>query len=217
MEKQIPKESHSLDCADKALAQLINSIPTKYKNMLIELIQFCNLPFSTLELESRLKKVSHEGFSVYTTENLCVMLLNVGALALCNKEGQLLDKKLAQPEAVVIDGVEYIKPSNEVEFFWIRTKIAENYILTFNLQSQIKTLIEEDGNYADVYMQILNLCSDEKKSSKEIEDAIDIHPSLQSPKKYAHYFVEKLERVGALVWSGKWETTKAGNSVLENL
>ena len=51
---------------------------------------------------------------------------------------------------------------------------------------------------------------------KAIGDMVDDDPAVQKPRRYAMYFIDKLERAGALDWQGAWVTTDAGRAYLSS-
>lgn len=55
------------------------------------------------------------------------------------------------------------------------------------------------------------------ESLKALGDVIDDEPVLQSPKRYAMYFIDKLEHAGAVEWRGSWTITDAGREYLASL
>ena len=54
-------------------------------------------------------------------------------------------------------------------------------------------------------------------SLREIGDVVDDEPVLQSPKRYAMYFIDKLEHAGAVEWTGQWSATEYGRAYLDSL
>ena len=45
-------------------------------------------------------------------------------------------------------------------------------------------------------------------------DVVDDEPALQNPKRYAMYFIDKLEHAGAVEWTGQWSATEHGRAYL---
>jgi hypothetical protein len=51
-------------------------------------------------------------------------------------------------------------------------------------------------------------------TKKDIDRIVDKDPLLQSPRLYSGYFVEGLERDEAIEWTGSWNITQLGKSLL---
>ena len=48
----------------------------------------------------------------------------------------------------------------------------------------------------------------------QLDEFVLADPVTKSPKRYAMYFVDKLERAGAVDWEGSWVITEAGRDYL---
>ena len=51
----------------------------------------------------------------------------------------------------------------------------------------------------------------------QLDDFVLADPITQNPKRYAMYFVDQLERAGAVDWEGSWVITNAGRDYLAEI
>lgn len=76
-------------------------------------------------------------------------------------------------------------------------------------------VMEGEPRYGDAYLLVLNACS-KPQSKKQLEELLNGNPAMENPKLYASFFIDKLERAGAVVWDGGWCLTKEGRSFVES-
>jgi len=86
----------------------------------------------------------------------------------------------------------------------------------FRPGTRVREMLDAAPEYADTYVAIMSFCR-ESRTYQEIEDFLDgsgagssgeedvVHPS---------YFVNALERAGALVWNGGWLLSDDGRALL---
>lgn len=77
--------------------------------------------------------------------------------------------------------------------------------------ARIAALFEDDGLYLPLYKCILTLCAREGGArTPALGAAVNGHPLVQRPRLFATYFIDRLEKAGALAWRGTWVATEAG-------
>lgn len=78
----------------------------------------------------------------------------------------------------------------------------------------IEGLITAEPRYMDVYRAIFQLLEPEGGASmKELDAAINGLEALQSPKRFCGYFLDRLEKAGAVEYRDTWKATARGRQV----
>ena len=58
------------------------------------------------------------------------------------------------------------------------------------------------------------MCEGEGCAITELDNAVNDDPLAQSPRIYAPFLVDRLERCDAIEWKGAWRLTEVGQEVL---
>ena len=53
-------------------------------------------------------------------------------------------------------------------------------------------------------------------TKKEIDVIVRANPASESPRRLGGYFVDRLERIEAIEWTGAWSITEIGRELLDN-
>jgi hypothetical protein len=119
------------------------------------------------------------------------------------------------PARVTIDDVEYYEGSKPLSHFWASTKAGVAYAEQDQPLERLQGLFAEQPVYAPVYKRILLLAAEEQGvSSEELRACIDPHPLAREPRRFAAYFVDRLEKADALTWSTTWKISETGRQGL---
>ena len=114
-----------------------------------------------------------------------------------------------------VDGVEYWRVAPAPEVFWSLTEAGAAKLDSYRPMEMIAALYETEPQYGAIFTTCLELCArDGGASLREIGDVVDDEPVLQNPKRYAMYFIDKLEHAGAVEWTGQWSATEHGRAYL---
>ena len=102
------------------------------------------------------------------------------------------------------------------------TEEGKELLSVISPQTKIKTLYEEEPEWAEIYSLVIKACStDEGASKDDLYHQLEAHPS--NPCKVdergvaacsATYYISKLEDADALVWDGRWHATKEAKELL---
>ena len=120
-----------------------------------------------------------------------------------------------EPLRVEVDGVEYWRVAPAPEVFWSLTEAGAAKLDSYRPMEMIAALYETEPQYGAIFTTCLELCArDGGASLREIGDVVDDEPVLQNPKRYAMYFIDKLEHAGAVEWTAQWSATEHGRAYL---
>ena len=65
------------------------------------------------------------------------------------------------------------------------------------------------GRYEPVFAELLQFCA-APQSKRAIEARLAGNPLAENPRVFPGFFIDRLERAGALVWDAGWKTTDVG-------
>ncbi len=187
-----------------------------YKRNFLAVMDYCQEARSTDQVDAFVKTLPTQRNSVFATASLCQMLAKAGALEKINEDGTPYQEEAAEPETVEDeDGNSYLKPATPVMAFWQITEAGSEYLEQDNPLDDLRQIIAEQERYRPIFRDILSICNtDEGLGINDIKDQINDDPILADPPKTAQFFMDYLERNGALVWDKTWKTTDTGKELL---
>ena len=169
-------------------------------------------------VNARVDELQENNFSVYSAANLCSLLEKAGAIERVTAEGEPAENIEAEPQTVVVDGVEYLEAREPVEIYWRITEPGRAALEADKPLERLRALLDEDAAYAPIYQRILRLCAaDGGTTTPTINNAVDHDPLVQKPRFYAPHFVDRLEKCDALAWRKAWCITDIGRAGLDML
>lgn len=217
---QFQRELVAFDNGETATARieaLFAQMPTLHK-MLFAILDRCSAPVPTADLEAAIEEMKRHHHSVYEPLTLCSLLERAGAIAQTDEDGVLLTEVEQEPLRVEVDGAEFWRVAPAPAVYWSLTEEGGAQLDTYRPMEMIARLYEAESQYADIFTTCLELCGrDGGTSLRTIGDIVDDEPVLQSPKRYAMYFIDKLEHAGAIEWTGQWSLTAHGREYLTTL
>jgi hypothetical protein len=189
------------------------------RRVLLDILKFLDAPKRSDMLQQKVEELQKYDVSVYSGYNFSLLLDEAGAIRKVNEDGSVFDEEMEQlPDIVEVDGIEFFKPTDGKQVFWLITDEGHAYLETDDPFGRLAELIAEEPQYRVIYKSLLEFCDDEVgRSAEELANLVDNDPLVQSPRKYFSYFVKKLEDCSALVWAKKWHTTDLGGKGLESL
>ena len=173
------------DATPEKILKRIDAEPA-YRLVLQRLIAFCYEPKSSREIHDELMYDPGMRVAAHTPKMLLRWMVEAGAIVGHKEEGS---------ETAL----------------WRTTEAGIEAIAGRDPAERLRRLLEEEPAYADVYLKILEFCSDERSLS-DIEYLLRAHPALQRPQIYPSYLVDRLEFAGALEWVGNWRATETGKA-----
>ena len=217
---QFQRDLVAFDNAEEAtdrIEALFAQMPT-LQRMLFAILDACDTPVASEELEAQIEEMKRHHHSVYEPLTFCSLLERAGAVVQTDEEGTLLTDVEQEPLRVTIDEVEFWQPAPPPQVYWHLTDAGRAQRNTYQPLELIAACYAAEPQYADVFTTVLELTAHEGGASlRAIGDVVDDEPVLQSPKRYAMYFIDKLEHAGAVEWKGAWSITDAGRDYLTSL
>lgn len=186
------------DANNSAINNIIDRINAEpaYRNLLYKIMDFFREEHSSSEFQLECLTWPEMKVVIQTPLILLSWLVN------CN--------------AVVEIKSSIITKEEKTDFHWKTTATGIEVLNIQNPDNQLKNLIDnEDSIYQPVFKEVLKACL-VPHSRTDIEKMLDGRSYLETPKVYASYFLEALEKAGGLEFDNKWKTTLAGEALVNN-
>lgn len=185
------------------------------RSVLLGIMKYCLEPMPVDVVNAHVDKLQENNHSIYSAANLCSLLEKAGALERVDANGEHFTEGEVKPKTVVIDGVEFLEPGEEVEVFWLTTDAGRATLAEDRPLERLRELFAEEEQYLTIYQRILELCNTETGAlTPALADAVDNDPLVQKPRYYATRFVDRLEKCDALLWQKAWVVTEVGEAGL---
>lgn len=204
--------------AEERLAELMEEMGLR-RHVLLNILDSCRSPRRAVEVNEEVSQLRATNYSVYSGADLTSLLERAGGLERVQESGEAYSQVEIAAEVVEEDGVAYLEPARAPEVYWLTTPAGLAALEKDDSLNQTMAMLEEEPAYLPVYKRVLKMCCEQEDgiAIKAVSDAVDADPLLQSPRRFAAYFVERLERCGALAWRGAWTPTKAAFEALASL
>lgn len=131
-------------------------------------------------------------------------------------------------ESELVEGPEGEEPSDE-DFddscaepepqrpsFWVTTQAGLDLVAEHDPRAHVAQMLEDEAYYMPVYRELLEKLADGPMTKKEIDVIVRANPASESPRRLGGYFVDRLERIEAIEWTGAWSITEIGRELLDN-
>ena len=189
------------------------------RRILLGLLDFVRIQRSAESLSDEVERLQRYDGSVYNSANYAGMLEAAGAIKKLNDDGTDFDVNVEQePDIVVIDGIEYLKPTDGKRVCWIITPEGLDFLNSDRPIDRLNALLDREEHYAPIYKRVLAMCADENGCTiAEIGARVDKDPMVQDPRYYGSNFINKLEKCDAVIWENAWKTTSVGREGLARL
>lgn len=187
----------------------------RHADILRDVLEFCKTSRTVREVDDHIAGLHSRNTSVYDGVALCAMLEKAGGLA-CEALDQQDGQDACEPLTETVDGVEYLRPRKPAKRAWHTTQAGLDALGSYDPMGNLAALLKVEDDYLPIYLRILDMCSREGgATTTQLSQAVDDDPLVQSPRRFVQFFTEKLERAGAVAWSGSWKTTGAGVAYLD--
>lgn len=225
------------------IEDLMEQMPGQRRTIL-RMIDYCREERSVSEMDERYAQLHEYSYSVYSAVIFRELLEEAGAIRYIPAEGEIGQeaasgsakgsegvegnpaKAAAQPEGVVREV--YFDGEEEVEFefleiadnpagTWVATEDGLTVVDAQDDFKKVQDLLGKEPQYLPVYRQILDYCRESARSAKDVDALVANEPLLQEPRRFAGYFIGRLEREGALEWRGGWIATDVGCAILTSI
>lgn len=205
------------ETARERIDALFAQMPT-FQKFLYSIVSECLSPISTDNLESHINQTMRNHQSVYEALTFVDLLKRAGAIEQTDEEGTPLEEFVQEPLEIDIDGVQYWRVAPAPVVYWCTTEDGRKKIDEYKPLEKIANLYKEEPEYAEIFTTCLKMCAQgDGCEMREIGNVVDDEPVLQNPKRFAMYFIDKLEHAGAVEWTNKWSITNYGREFLQNM
>lgn len=203
------------ESATERIDALFNQMPT-LDRMLVKILGLGLEPIPSNEMNSRVAALQKNHHAIYSPLTMCNLLERAGALIQCDENGTSLEDFEQEPLRVTEDGIDYWRVAPAPAVYWTVTPEGRERYNAYNPAQMIADVFEAEPEYRKFFLTTLNVCAQPGGANmKVVDDLISDAPELQKPRRYAMYFIDKLEKAGALEWGDTWQITEAGRAYLE--
>ena len=108
------------------------------------------------------------------------------------------------------------EPEPQRSSFWVTTQAGLDLVAEHNPRAHVAQMLEDEAYYMPVYRELLEKLVDGPMTKKEIDVIVRANPASESPRRLGGYFVDRLERIEAIEWTGAWSITEIGREMLDN-
>lgn len=202
--------------ARERIARLFDNMPP-YKRWFVDIMQACREPQRAEAIENMVEGLRAKKHCVFNAASFRAMLEEAGALEKLTLDGQPYGEVEPKLEEVEEDGRKYLRPTQPPEAMWRTTAEGLEAVQANDPLDALTEIVAEQGEYVAVFMEILGMCDGDGASIDEIKAQVNSNPVLEFPKKTAQFFMDYLDRNGAIEWGGAWKTTEVGRRLLRRL
>lgn len=197
--------------ASDRIEQLFASMRSEHR-LLLAIMNYCREAKAVTDVNAMVDELTTHNRCVYTPGRLCALLERAGALRRIGGDGGV------EPERVELDGEAYWKPVIADATQWETTAEGEAALAADDPQARFRTLLEKDAAWAGAYLTVLDLCAAEGgANAAALSAALDDHPALQRPRRFAAYFYDRLDSCDCIAWTSSWTITDTGRAVASEL
>ena len=108
------------------------------------------------------------------------------------------------------------EPEPQRPSFWVTTQAGLDLVAEHDPRAHVAQMLEDEAYYMPVYRELLEKLADGPMTKKEIDVIVRANPASESPRRLGGYFVDRLERIEAIEWTGAWSITEIGRELLDN-
>ena len=181
------------------------------RGTLLGIVRACVGPVPVSQVNDLVAEMQKNNRSVFSAADLCSLLQRAGALELVNADGTPYVQDQRPREVVGEDGAPAVEACEPPVAHWVSTPDALQLAGEDNPLERLYALFDQDSVYLPIYKTILGLCAREGGAKTlALGAAVDNDPLVRSPRFFATYFVDRLEKCDALEWRGAWHTTEVG-------
>lgn len=202
--------------ARERIEQLFEDMPP-FKRWLINIMQVCREPQRAEDIERVVEGLRAKRHCVFNAASFRTMLEEAGALEKLTLDGQPYGKVEPKLEEVEEDGKTYLRPTQPPEAMWKTTPEGLEAVESNDPLDALTQIMHEQRDYTEVFTEILGMCEGDGASINEIKMQVNTNPVLEYPKKTAQFFMDYLDRNGAIEWDGAWKITEVGRKLLQSL
>lgn len=215
--KQDASETKPQIPAKERIKNLFADMPP-YKVWFLTILESCRTAQTAQQIERTVGALESKRQCVYSAASFCTMLEEAGALEKCTADGSPYEEVKPQLAEVEENGKKYLRPVAPPEAMWKTTPEGLKALDDNNPLSELFRIVDDrESAYASVFLEILGMCDGDGSSIGQIKQQVNSNPVLEYPKKTAQFFMDFLDRNGAIEWNGAWKITDIGRKLQEHL
>lgn len=203
--------------ARERIERLFADMPP-FKRWLLAILDTCRTPQNADALAELVNGFESRRQCVYSAASFCTMLEGAGALRKVTEEGAPYEEVEPQLVEVEENGRTYLRPTPPPPALWQTTPEGLEVLEEDDPLGDLLDIIGgREGQYVSVFREILGMCGGDGSSINQIKQQVNANPVLEYPKKSAQFFMDYLDRHGAIEWDGAWKVTALGQRLLDEL
>lgn len=187
------------------------------RKVLMGILSFCKKRASVTDVKGEVERIQEFMPSVYTAADLCSLLEETGGLVRVTADGSPYDTTGLEPSIIEENGIRYYVANEPADMFWSTLPAGVTILNDDKPLERAQGFFDADRDLLSLYKRTLLLCDGDGCSLGDLSAAIDNDPLVQSPRVYAPFFVDRLERCDAIEWEGVWRVTAVGREALDLL
>lgn len=182
------------------------------KRVLRNIMNFLDTPKRSDVLSEKVVELQEYDFSVFDGYSYSSLLFEAGAIDKVMEDGSPIPEDYEQaPDIVVIDGVEYYKPTNGIMVYWVTTEDGKAYLAKDDPEARMQALLQDELVYAHIYQRVLDAAAmPTGAAAQTLADLVDNDPVCQTPRRWSAFFSRRLEDCDAITFAGTWKITEIG-------
>lgn len=203
--------------ARERIAQLFADMPP-FKRWFLAILDACKEERTAQQVEELVDGFEKRRQCVYSAASFCTMLESAGALQKLTVDGTPYEEVEPQLVEVEEDGRKFLRPTPPPEVVWKTTPEGLEALGGDDPLGELVQIVDgQEQGYEDVFREILGMCDGDGSSINQIKQQVNSNPILEYPKKTAQFFMDYLDRNGAIEWDGAWKITEIGRALLGHL
>lgn len=196
--------------AEERIRNLFRGLPSQRAALLAVLAAAAEITAADAVNEA-VEAAQRHNASVFRAADLCRLLEQAGAIERVDEGGEPLEE--AEPEIIVIDGVEYLQPAEPPAVFWRATPEGLAALADDDPQARLADLLASEEGAEEVYLKLLSLMEEaDGMKVGDLGEAIADTPFVKSSGLHVTHFLDRLDQAGAVTWDGLWRCTEVGRA-----
>lgn len=197
---------------------------TKLAEALYRLIAFCEQERPLSEIEEEASAYPEMRGSAFPLSTVLGWLVDVSAIEVlpCPSadpdatEASRVDAAIAPDPVSCVDGIEDAVFAADAPSFdgegdqrFVSTSSGLEALARYRAVDRLDGLDCFEGRYEEVFVELLRFC-EVPRSKRSIEARLKGNRLTENPRVFPGFFIDRLERAGALCWDEGWKTSEAG-------
>ncbi len=181
----------------------------RHAKVMGKMLVFCQEPRTIEELDAEVASYPEMRSSAFTPRTVLSWLVDAGAIEELEPEENAVDEAAGEDATASDD-------ASRSPVLFVTTEAGLSVARSHRPFDAIEELVMGDEpRYGDAYLLVLDACSS-PQTKGQLEGLLKGNPALENPTRYASFFIDRLERAGAVVWDGGWRLTDEGRAFLES-